>query len=68
MEQRRLRVYPKYVFRTSGELIILSEIRLKGHWLNDWGFKVGEFIRLKKIDKGIIIIKNFTAEAPIIEL
>ena len=68
MEKRKLRIYPKYVYRRFSPSAFVSEIRLKGNWLHDWGFTIGEFITVKKLNKGIIIIKNTSAEVPTIEL
>jgi hypothetical protein len=67
-EKRILRIYPKYVYRKYSPSAFVSEIRLKGNWLHDWGFQIGEFIKVKRLHKGVLIIKNNSAEVPIIEL
>lgn len=51
-------IYPKYIYRTYRESGFVSEMRLQGLWLHDWGFRIGEFIKVKKINKGVLIIKN----------
>lgn len=68
MEKRKLRIYPKYVYRKYRNSTFVSEIRLKGNWLHDWGFKIGHFITAKKVSVGVIVIRNTSAEVPTIEL
>lgn len=67
-QDRKLTIYPKYVYRKYSPSAFVSEIRLKGNWLHDWGFHIGEFITVKRLHKGILVIKNTSADVPIIEL
>lgn len=67
-ETKRLRIYPKYIYKLNGEQAIITEFRIQGQWLQQSGFNLGEFIRIKKITKGVLIIKNTKVKAPTIEL
>lgn len=50
-------MYTKYV-KPYKYNSINPEIRLMGKWLEKWGFKCGNEIIVRNINKGIIIIKG----------
>lgn len=56
-DQRKLKVYTKYAFSKFGKPSIFPEIRLKGYWVDEWGYNCGDKIRLIKAGD-CIIIKN----------
>lgn len=52
---RTLKVYSRFIIPTFGRAIILPEIRLTGKWLEKWGIKSGEQIKVIKTECGIYI-------------
>jgi Toxin SymE, type I toxin-antitoxin system len=52
MEDRKLKVYPKY---RSGEKQAVPELRLIGRWLEKSGFKIGEQVQIIIKDQEITI-------------
>lgn len=42
--ERKLKVYPKYLRRINGKIKIVSEIRLSGNWVCEYGFQYGQSV------------------------
>lgn len=58
MEQnRKLKVYVKYS-RKGKRFMPNPEIRLTGKWVNNCGFGFGNFITVRNIESGLIIINT----------
>lgn len=54
---RTLKVYSKYFQRRYGKHVNLPYIRLTGRWLEESGFKIGEYVRVANESNRIIITK-----------
>jgi hypothetical protein len=65
--QRELKVYTKYVLSRCGKASILPEIRLKGHWVKEWGYNCGNIVNVLKAGDSIII-RNQNVPIPTVRL
>ncbi|HEY1038230.1 MAG TPA: SymE family type I addiction module toxin [Bacteroidia bacterium] len=54
MEERKLKIYPKYVARAY-KGVILPEIRLCGRWLESLGFIAGKSVTIIQEKNKIVI-------------
>jgi len=55
---RTLKVYSRFIIPSFGRARILPEIRLTGKWLEKWGIKSGEEIKVIKTECGIYIRRD----------
>ena len=57
--QRTLTIHKRLInYYLPNRTLIVPEIRLKGSWLEKWGFNCGDKITATKVDNEFILIKK----------
>lgn len=51
---RKVKVYPKYVSRPNGTVVI-AELRLSGAWLSSIGFETGKYVEVSCEQNRIVL-------------